>query len=93
MRRTSIWLLLLPGSALAAPPAEVTLNVQGMTCGACPIAVRKSLERLPGVEWARVDYKQKTARVRFDPERVTPAALTEATRDAGFASTVQAQRP
>jgi mercuric ion binding protein len=93
MRRTLICLLLLAASALAAPPAEVTLNVPGMTCSACPIAVRKALERLPGVEWARVDYKQKTAHVRFDPERVTPEALTDATLNAGFPSTVQAQRP
>lgn len=92
MRRALI-ALLLPAIALAAPPAEVTLSVQGMTCGACPIAVRKALERVPGVEWARVDYQQKTAQVRFDPARATPEALTDATRNAGFPSTVQAQRP
>ena len=32
-----------------ASPQTVTLNVSGMTCPACPITVKKTLEKVPGV--------------------------------------------
>jgi copper chaperone CopZ len=55
-----------------------------------PIVVRKALQRLPGVSSANVDFALKTATVTFDPDRVKPATLTEATTNAGFPSTVTA---
>ena len=62
-------------------------NVQNMTCGLCPITVRKSLEKVPGVTDARVDLEKKTATVKFDSDKVNTAALVKATVDAGFPST------
>jgi len=37
---------------------------------------------------ATVDFDKKTATVTFDPDQVKPAALTQATTNAGFPSTV-----
>ena len=82
--------LLLASVALAGPPSIVTLDVQNMTCGTCPVVVRKALERVPGVSAATVDFERKTATVTFDPDRVKAAALTEATTNAGFPSTLKA---
>lgn len=76
----------LPIAASALPPKSVTLAVQNMTCALCPITVRKSLERVPGVSDVRVDFKSKTATVRFDPERTRPEALMQATGHAGYPS-------
>jgi mercuric transport protein len=49
--------------ALAAPawaPAKtVTLNVSGMTCEACPITVKKALQKVPGVSKIDVLYEKK----------------------------------
>lgn len=59
-----------------------------MTCGTCPIVVRKALEHMSGVSTASVDFDNKTATVTFDPDRVKPAALTEATTNAGFPSSL-----
>lgn len=81
--------ILLSTMALAAPPRTVTLQVQNMTCGTCPIVVRKSLERTPGVRSATVDFETKTVVVTFDPDQVKPVALTQATTDAGFPSTLK----
>lgn len=39
-----LWLPVLAGTA-----RTVVLDVQDMTCELCPITVRKSLEKLPGV--------------------------------------------
>jgi len=67
---------------------EVTLSVQNMTCGACPVVVKKSLVRVEGVRDARVTLSPPRAVVTYDPSKVRPERLTEATTRAGFPSTV-----
>ena len=59
-----------------------------MTCSLCPITARKSLQRVAGVEDARVDLGRRTATVKFDPDKANIATLVNATTDAGFPSTV-----
>lgn len=90
--RKSIALLLaaaLPLLATAAAPRTAVLDVQNMTCGLCPVTVRKALEKVPGVSQARIDFADKTATVTFDADRTNGAALVEATTRAGFPSTVR----
>jgi periplasmic mercuric ion binding protein len=82
-------MLLLAVAAYAAAPQTVTLDVHNMTCPTCKITVKKTLEKVPGVTEAKVDYDKKTATVRFDPDKTNFAALTKATTDAGFPSTVR----
>jgi periplasmic mercuric ion binding protein len=79
-------LLAAAGVAFASPPHTVTLAVENMTCGTCPIVVRKALERVPGVNSTAIDFEKKTATVAFDPDKTTSARLTQATTDAGFPS-------
>jgi mercuric ion binding protein len=92
MRRLTNMSLLLFGTlfaagvAFAAPPQTVTLAVENMTCGTCPIVVRKALERVPGVSSTAIDFDKKTAAVTFDPDKTTSARLTQATTEAGFPS-------
>ena len=76
----------LPFTLLAGTVQTVTLDVKNMTCAICPITVKKALERVPGVTDVKVDFDKKAARVSFDPEKTTPAALTKATTDAGYPS-------
>jgi periplasmic mercuric ion binding protein len=85
----SLAAILLSAAASAAAPQTVTLQVQKMTCGTCPVVVRKALQRVPGVSSATVDEEKKTATVTFDPDKVKPAALLEATTNAGFPSTLK----
>lgn len=80
--------LTLSGSVLAASQT-VTLDVQNMTCAVCPITVKKSLERVSGVQQVEVDYASKTATVQFDNTVATPNQLTKATKDAGYPSTAK----
>ena len=81
-----VTLLTISLSAVAAEPQTAILDVQNMTCDLCPITVRKSLERVPGVIAARIDLGTKTATVKFDPDRANAAVLVRATTDAGFPS-------
>lgn len=81
----------LTGFTLAAPKT-VRLNVPGMTCSLCPITVKKALEKVNGVSKVNVSYEKKEAIVTFDDERIGPDALMQATRNAGYPSTIKGEK-
>ena len=79
-------------AALSAPAwaatQTVTLSVTGMTCATCPITIKKALNKVEGVENIEVNLEKKEARVTFDDAKTTVEALLEATKNAGYPSTV-----
>lgn len=84
---------LLALSAALSPPAwaatqTVTLSVSGMTCATCPITVKKALNKVEGVESIEVNVEKKEALVTFDDAKTTVEVLLEATKKAGYPSTV-----
>lgn len=72
-----------------AATKTVTLAVPGMTCATCPITVRTALARVVGVERTDVSFDKREAVVTYDDAKTTVAALTKATADAGYPSTVK----
>lgn len=72
-----------------AATQTVTLSVPGMTCAACPITVKKALSKVDGVSRIEVDIDKREAIVTFDDSKASVAALTDATRNAGYPSTVR----
>ena len=64
----------------------VTLNVSGMTCEACPITVKKALEKVPGVSKVEVQFEKKQVLVTFDDSKTNTDALVKATTNAGYPS-------
>ncbi len=72
-----------------AATQTVTLSVPGMTCAACPITVKKALTKVDGVQKVEVSYEKLAAVVTFDDTRTTAEALTKATENAGYPSTVK----
>jgi mercuric ion binding protein len=90
MRKLLIAILAaLPLAVMAASPQTVTLAVQNMTCALCPITIKKSLEKVPGVSAVKVDFDKKTAIVTYDADKAQPEALTTATTNAGYPSIVR----
>ena len=77
-----------PSGALEAPASfrQVALEVEGMTCAACPETVKTALEDVDGVYSVRATYQPPEAVVRFDPTRASVEDLTEATANVGFPS-------
>lgn len=67
----------------------VTLNVKGMTCNHCVMAVKKSLEAIEGVVSADVTLSPPRAVVTCDASRVTVDRLTAATGEEGYPSTAE----
>src|SRR5258708_30134387 len=82
---SSIVALVLATPAWASPKT-VTLNVSGMTCAACPITVKKALEKVPGVSSVDVRFEKKQVLVTFDDAKTNPDALVKATTNAGYPS-------
>jgi mercuric ion binding protein len=71
-----------------AATQTVTLSVPGMTCAACPITVKKALTKVAGVSKIDVNLGRREVRVTFDDAKANVEALTRATKDAGYPSTV-----
>ena len=76
-------------SPLWAATQTVTLSVPGMNCATCPITVKKALSKIEGVVEAEVIWEPKEALVTYDDTKTTPAALTKATENAGYPSTIK----
>ena len=63
---------------------EIVLIITGMQCGGCVASVQSLLSTLPGVRQVEVALDPGTARVQFDPARITVAELAQAVISAGF---------
>jgi mercuric ion binding protein len=74
-------------SALAAP-TTVILSVPSMDCPVCPITVKAALTKVKGVSQAEINFDKRQATVTFDDAKTNAAALTQATKDAGYPSVI-----
>ena len=63
---------------------NVTLKVDGMSCGHCVKAVEGSVGELSGVKKVEVDLNGKTVTVGYDPDSVSIDAIKEAIDDQGY---------
>jgi periplasmic mercuric ion binding protein len=74
-------------SAMAGTVTAV-LSVPTMDCPVCPITVKRALTAVDGVRNASVNFEQRQATVSFDDAKTSVEALTQATRKAGYPSTI-----
>lgn len=79
----------LASAGALAETRTVTLSVPGMTCDLCPLTVKKAISKVPGVSSVEASYEKKQAVVTFDDTRATVEALTKATANAGYPSSVK----
>lgn len=61
-----------------------TYPVLGMSCASCATRVDKTLNGLPGVYQATVNYATAVAQVEYNPEVCSDATLQSAVQDAGY---------
>lgn len=71
----------------AADPSRVTLNIPSMNCPLCPLTVSRALRKMPGVLEVTAELSTKSARISYDPEKVSPERLAQAVSDAGYPAT------
>lgn len=85
----SLVLATLIATPVWAATQTVTLAVPGMTCAACPFTVKKALTKVDGVTKAEVSFEKREAIVTFDDAKTNAQALTKATEDAGYPSSIK----
>jgi len=63
---------------------KAELKISGMHCATCAITVEEALSNIKDVTKAQVNFGTETARVEFDPSKISIADLEKAVRDAGY---------
>ncbi|WP_173915718.1 copper ion binding protein [Halobacillus sp. Marseille-Q1614] len=63
---------------------ELTLQVNGMTCGHCEKSVKEALTSLEGVYGANVDVDSGRVEVSFDESYVSKDMMKEAVEAQGY---------
>lgn len=72
-----------------AAQKTVTLGVPDMTCGACPITVKKAINGVNGVTRTEVDFDKRQAVVSYDDAKANVKQIMQATANAGYPSTLK----
>ena len=75
--------------AIVASERIVVFVVENMTCELCPITVRTSMERVPGVASVTIDFAAKTATVVYDPSVATDDSIAAASNNVGYPAHIQ----
>ncbi|QGG49117.1 cation transporter [Heliorestis convoluta] len=63
---------------------ELTLHVEGMSCGHCKAAVEGALQKVEGVKEVAVFLEEGTVTIRFDAEKTAPEVLIELIEEEGY---------
>lgn len=63
---------------------NITLEVQGMSCGHCVNAIEGSLGQLAGVEQVNVNLADAQVNVVFDEAKVSLDKINETIEDKGY---------
>ncbi|QUG43429.1 copper chaperone CopZ [Psychrobacillus sp. INOP01] len=63
---------------------QVTLNVQGMSCGHCVSSVESSVGKLDGVNEVKVHLESGKVDVSFEEDKVSLDVIKETIDDQGY---------
>ena len=70
--------------AVQPGPAEISLLLEGIHCGACIWLIESWLSRQPGIVGASVNFATRRARVTFDPARSKLSTILRAVAAIGY---------
>ena len=66
---------------------KITLNIEGMHCGACATGIQMLVSGMDGVKSIFVDYDKKKGEVEFDSTKVTKDAIFKSIAELGYTAT------
>lgn len=64
--------------------AELTIPVEGMTCGGCVASIERALRAVDGVTQVAAVLSPGQVKVSYEPARVETDDLVQAITDAGY---------
>ncbi len=73
-----------PAAQAQAVLKTVSIPIKGMACSACAARVTKTLAAIEGVKSAEVNQAKGSARVTYEPAKVSPEQLRAAVNKFGF---------
>jgi Cu+-exporting ATPase len=74
----------IPSSPASRERETVTIGIQGMHCASCVARLETALQRVAGVDEARVSLAAEQARITFAPDAADIGALEDAVTRAGY---------
>ncbi|CAH0315749.1 Mercuric transport protein periplasmic component [Massilia sp. Bi118] len=92
LQALSLIALLSAASFASAKQQTVKLNVPTMDCATCPITIKASLSKVPGVSRVQVSYEKREAVIVYDDAQASVADLKKATEDVGYPSMLKTSR-
>ncbi len=72
------------GTTRRGSAPELDFGIEGMTCASCVGRVERAIKRVPGVSEVSVNLATERARIAYDGQPDTAAALIGAVSDAGY---------
>ncbi|MFW6040275.1 MAG: heavy metal translocating P-type ATPase [Thermoplasmatota archaeon] len=60
------------------------IPIEGMHCASCAQTIKKSLDKLEGIDKSNVSYASERASIEFDPDKVGMDDISEAISKAGY---------
>ena len=78
----------LSSTTVLAAQQTVKLSVPGMTCASCPYIVKQAISAVKGVIIVEANLEELSATVTFDDTVASIEAITQATKDVGYESSV-----
>ena len=63
---------------------QMTLTVNGMTCGGCENAVKRVVSNLPGISKVTASHRDNRVTVAYDPGKADRVAIAAAIERAGY---------
>ncbi|WP_456432884.1 heavy-metal-associated domain-containing protein [Nitratifractor sp.] len=88
----TFWMFVCSIGVLFAGEKIAVIDVSGMTCPLCTVAVKRSLKKTPGVIKAKVKLNTHKATVRFRDDLNT-TRLLEAIKKAGYEGKILSVTP
>lgn len=63
---------------------ELTINIEGMSCGHCTNAVHQKISSIEGVSQTDVSLADKNAKVEYDSDTTSREDIVEAVMETSF---------
>jgi len=70
---------------------KACFHVEGMTCAACSLTLKTSVQKLKGIESVEASVEERFAKVVYDPRLTTLDAIKSKIDSVGYKATVKTQ--
>jgi len=71
---------------------KVELELSGMTCAACATRIEKTLNKIPGVSQATVNFAMETAHVEYNPAEVSVPDMQQRVEKIGYKASLKQEQ-